>query len=55
MGQDTGGGEIVEDLRLVGHSPVSAKEGNVRCRIKWRGNAENRRCFFQTGKRAEQF
>lgn len=43
-------GKILEEGRLgkifgllvILHS-VSAKEGNVRCGIKWRGNAEDRR------------
>lgn len=33
----------MEDFRLVGHFPVSEKEGSIRCGRKWKGESENRR------------
>lgn len=59
IGQDTvgGGGEVVDGFWHVGHSPVSEKEGNVRYRRKWKGEAENRRWLVKQGrgKRAKLF
>lgn len=45
----------MEDFWFVGHSSVSAKESNVRCRIEWRGNAENRRRLFKQEKEQNSF
>ena len=47
----------MKDFWLVGHSPVSVKEVNVRCRRKRKGEAENRRWLFKQGrgKRAKHF